>query len=84
MARAKERPFKTAPYPLMYLVGDIHGFYNGPSPQYKIKGKNIINDHGPVKQRGYFNSDVIDICPRGGHGLYGALHSVPRVPEGDY
>ena len=27
-----ERLFKTAPYPLAYLVRDIHGFYNGPSP----------------------------------------------------
>ena len=49
MAGAKEKPFKTAPYPSAYLAGDIHGFYNGPSPQYKIKGKNIINDHGPAK-----------------------------------
>ena len=31
MAGAKEGLFKTAPYPLAYLVGDIHGFYNGPS-----------------------------------------------------
>ena len=32
MAGVKERPFKTVPYSLAYLVGDIHGFYNGPSP----------------------------------------------------
>ena len=49
MAGIKKRPFKTTPYPSVYLAGDIHGFYNGPSPQYKIKGKNIINNHGPVK-----------------------------------
>ena len=66
MARVKERPFKTVPYPLTYLTGDIHRFYNGPSPQYKIRDKNIINDHGPAKQRGYFNSDIINIYPRGG------------------
>ena len=52
-------------------------------PSTKSGAKNIISDRGPVKQRGYFNSDVIDICPRGGHGLYRALRSVPRVPEGD-
>ena len=40
--RAKKRPFKTTPYPLMYLIRDIYGFYNGPSPQYKIGGKNIL------------------------------------------
>ena len=49
MAGVKERPFKTTPYPLAYLIGNIYRFYNGPSLQYKIKGKNIINDHGPVK-----------------------------------
>ena len=49
MAGAKEKPFKTAPYLLTYLAGDIYEFYNGLSPQYKIKGKNIINNHGPVK-----------------------------------
>ena len=49
MAGVKERPFKTAPYPLTYLARDIHGFYNGLSPQYKIRGKNIISDHGLVK-----------------------------------
>ena len=54
------------------------------SPQYKIRGKNIISNYRPTKQRGYFNSDVINIRPRGGHSLYRALHSVPRVPEGDY
>ena len=32
MAGVKERPFKTAPYPLTYLAGDIYGFYDGPSP----------------------------------------------------
>ena len=32
MAGVKKRPFKTIPYPLMYLVRDIYGFYNGPSP----------------------------------------------------
>ena len=32
---------------------------------------------------GYFNSDIINIYPRDNHGLYKALHSVPRVPEGD-
>ena len=32
----------------------------------------------------YFNSNIINIYPRGGHGLYKAVHSVPRVPEGDY
>ena len=53
MAGVKKRLFKTTPYPSAYLAGDIHGFYNKPSPQYKIKGKNIISDHGPVKQRGY-------------------------------
>ena len=52
MAGAKKRPFKTTPYPSVYLTKDIHGFYNGPSPQYKIKGKNIINNHGPAKQKG--------------------------------
>ena len=84
MAGAKERPFKTAPYPSAYLVGDIHRFYNGPSPQYEIKGESIINDYGSVKQRGYFNSDIINICPCGNHGLYETLYSVPRIPEGDY
>ena len=49
MAGVKKRPFKTAPYSPAYLAGDIHGFYNEPSPQYKIRGKNIINDYGPVK-----------------------------------
>ena len=33
----------------MYLIKNIYRFYNGPSPQYKIKGKNIINNHKPVK-----------------------------------
>ena len=82
MAGAKKKPFKTAPYPLTYLARNIYGFYNGPSPQCKIRGKNIINNHGPAKQRGYFNSDIIDIYPRGGRGFYGALYSVPRVPKG--
>ena len=49
MAEIKERPFKTAPYPLRYLAENIYRFYNGLSPQHKIKGKNIINDHGPIK-----------------------------------
>ena len=49
MAGVKEKPFKTAPYPLMYLTGDIYRFYNGPSPQYKVRGKNIINNFRPVK-----------------------------------
>ena len=49
MTGVKKRPFKTVPYPLAYLVRDIHGFYNGPSPQYKIGGKNINNNHGLVK-----------------------------------
>ena len=49
MEGAKKRPFKTAPYPLAYLAGDIHRFYNGPSPQYKIRIKNAIGNHGPVK-----------------------------------
>ena len=31
MAGVKEGPFETAPYPLAYLVGDIYGFYDGPS-----------------------------------------------------
>ena len=84
MAGIKKRPFKTAPYPLTYLARNIYGFYNGPSPQYKIRGKNIINNHGPIKQRGYFNSDVINIYPRGGRGFYGVLYSVPRVPKGHY
>ena len=84
MARVKEKPFKTAPYPLMYLVKDIHGFYSEPSPQYKIKGKNIISNYKPVKQRGYFNSDIINIYPRGGRGFYKVLYSVPRIPKGDY
>ena len=83
MAGAKKEPFKAAPYLLAYLAGNIHGFYNEPSLQYKIGGKNIINNHGPVKQRGYFNSDIINIYPYRGHGLYKALHSVPRVPKGD-
>ena len=84
MAGAKKRPFKTTPYPLTYLARNIHGFYNGPSPQHKIKGKNIMNNHGPVKQRGYFNSNIINIYPRGNHGLYKTLHSVPRIPKSDY
>ena len=84
IAGVKKKPFKTTPYSLTYLVKNIHGFYNEPSPQYKIGGKNIINNHGPVKQRGYFNSDNIDIYLYGGHGLYKALRSVPRVPEGNY
>ena len=49
MAGIKERLFKIIPYPLMYLIKDIHGFYNEPSPQYKIRSKNIINNYGPVK-----------------------------------
>ena len=84
MAGAKKRPFKITPYPLTYLVGDINRFYNKPSPQYKIGGKNIINNHKPVEQRGYFNSNIINIYPRGGRGLYKALHFIPRVPKGDY
>ena len=83
MAGVKKRPFKITPYPLVCLARDIYGFYNGPPPQYKIGGKNIISDYGLIKQKSYFNSDVIDIYPRGGHGLYGVLYSVPRVPEGD-
>ena len=51
MEGVKKRPFKTIPYSLTYLTGDIHRFYNGPSPQYKIGGKNIISDYGSVKQR---------------------------------
>ena len=31
IAEIKERPYKTASYPLMYLSRNIHGFYNGPS-----------------------------------------------------
>ena len=54
----------------MYLAGDIHGFYNKPFPQYKIKGKNIINNYKPVKFKGYFNFDAINIYPRGGRGFY--------------
>ena len=84
MAEVKKKPFKTAPYPLVYLVRNIYGFYNGPSPQYKIKGKNIINNYGPAKQRGYFNSNIINICPRGGRGFYRALYSVPQVPKSHY
>ena len=53
-------------------------------PQHKIGGKNIINNYGSVKQKGYFNSNIIDIYPRGNHGLYKALHSVPRISKGDY
>ena len=68
----------------MYLIRDIHKFYNGPFSQYKIKGKNIINNHGPVKQRGYFNSNIINIYPRRGRGFYRALYSVPRISKGDY
>ena len=49
MAEVKERLFKTAPYSLMYLVKDIYKFYNKPSPQYKIRSKNVINNYGPVK-----------------------------------
>ena len=84
MAGVKEKPFKTAPYSLVYLAGDIHGFYNRPSPQYKIRGKNIISDHRLAKQRGYFNSNVVDIYPRGGRGFYRVLYSVPRVPKSHY
>ena len=84
MVGVKERPFKTAPYPLAYLVRNIYGFYNKLSPEYKIKSKNIISNYGPVKQRGYFNSDVVNICSCGGRGFYKALYSVPRIPEGDY
>ena len=32
MVGVKKRLFKTAPYPLVYLAGDIYGFYNGFSP----------------------------------------------------
>ena len=32
MAGVKERPFKTVPYSLAYLVRDIYGFYNKFSP----------------------------------------------------
>ena len=32
MEGVKEGPFKTASYLLAYLVRDIYGFYNGPSP----------------------------------------------------
>ena len=49
MAGVKERSFKTAPYSLVYLARDIHGFYNEPSSQREIRGKNIISDYGPVK-----------------------------------
>ena len=84
MAGAKERPFKTTPYPLTYLARDIYGFYNGPSPQYKIKGKNIINNYKPVKQKDYFNSNIIDIYPHGGRGFYKILYSVLRIPKNDY
>ena len=31
MEGVKKRPFKTVPYSLMYLIGDIYRFYNGPS-----------------------------------------------------
>ena len=49
VAEVKERPFETTPYPLAYLVGNIYGFYNGPSPQYEIGGEKIISDYGLVK-----------------------------------
>ena len=84
MAGVKERPFKTAPYPLTHLARDIYRFFNGPSPQYEIGGENIISNYGSVKQKGYFNSDIIDIYSCGNYGLYKILHSVPRVLEGDY
>ena len=84
MAGTKERPFKTTSYPSVYLARDIYKFYNKPSPQYKIKGKNVINNHKPVKQKGYFNSNIINIRPRGGRGFYGALYPVPRIPKGNY
>ena len=84
MAGVKKRPFKTAPYSLTYLVKNIYRFYNGSSPQHEIGGKDIINNYGLIKQRGYFNSNIINICPRGGHGLYRALRAVPRVSKGDY
>ena len=48
MARIKKKLFKTTPYPLMYLVKNIHKFYNRLSPEYQIKGNNIINNHGQV------------------------------------
>ena len=31
MAGVKEKPFKAAPNPLMYLARNIYRFYNGPS-----------------------------------------------------
>ena len=37
-----------------------------------------------MKQRGYFNSNIINIRLRGGYGLYKILYSAPRVPKGDY
>ena len=42
MAGIKKKSFKTTPYPLMYLIGNIYRFYNGPSPQYKIRGKTLL------------------------------------------
>ena len=82
MAGVKKRPFKTAFYPLAYLVRDIYGFYNRPSPQYEIGGKNIINDYGPVISRGYFNFDIINICPRGATAsikYYISYHGFPKA-----
>ena len=84
MEGVKKRPFKTAFYPLIYLVKDIYRFYNGFSPQYKIRIKNVISNYGPVKQRGYFNSDIINIYPYSGRGFYKVLYSVLRIPKGDY
>ena len=81
MAGAKEGPFKTAPYPLTYLAGNIYRFYNKPSPQYKIRSKNVINNYKLVKQKGYFNSDIIDICPRGGRGFYKRYIPYYRFPK---
>ena len=84
VARIKERPFKTVFNPLKYLVKNIYKFYNGPSFQYQIKCENIINNYRLIKQRGYFNSDIINIRSYGGHGLYKGLYPVPRVPKSNY
>ena len=50
----------------------------------KSRVKTLFNNYRLVKQKSYFNSDIINIYPRGNHSLYRALHSVPRVPKGDY